>query len=80
MRNFVRIDKEVKNNQSDSFPYFYVPKGNSKLVVYNENINVYIPQNINGCWATKTPCTGGGDGGLNTKKKLGFNIFKRTNW
>ena len=79
MRNFVRIDKEVKNSQSDSFPYFYVPKGNSKLLVLNENINIYIPQNINGCWATKTPCVGGVDG-LKTKKKLGFNIFKRTNW
>ena len=79
LRNFVRIDKEVKNNQSDSFPYFYVPKGNSKLLVLNENINIYIPQNINACWATKTPCAGGADG-LKTKKKLGFNIFKRNNW
>ena len=56
-----------------------MPKGNSKLLVLNENINIYIPQNINACWATKTPCAGGADG-LKTKKKLGFNIFKRNNW
>ena len=74
MRNFVRIDKEVKNNQSDSFPYFYVPKGNSKLVVLNENINIYIPQNIDACWATKTPCVGGVNH-LDVKKIFGFNVF-----
>ena len=37
------------------------------------------PKTVNGCWATKTPCAGGADG-LRTKKKLGFNIFKRNNW
>jgi hypothetical protein len=74
VRNIKRIDKEVKKYNSSSFPFFYVPKGDSKLINLNEGIIVYIPKNIDACWATKTPCVGGTDA-LEVKKKLGFNIF-----
>jgi len=73
-RNIVRINKEVKKYNFDSFPFFYVPKGDSELINLNENINVYIPKNIDACWATKTPCVGGVDN-INVKKILGFNVF-----
>ena len=74
-RNIKRIDKEIKIYNSSSFPFFYVPKGDSELINLNEGIIVYIPnKNIDGCWATKTPCVGGVDY-LEVKKKLGFNIF-----
>ena len=74
VRNIKRIDKEIKIYNSSSFPFFYVPKGDSELINLNEGIIVYIPKNIDACWATKTPCVGGIEG-LDAKKKLGFNIF-----
>ena len=73
-RNIKRIDKEIKVYNSGSFPFFYVPKGDSELINLNEDIIVYIPKNIDACWATKTPCVAGIDG-FEVKKKLGFNIF-----
>jgi hypothetical protein len=73
-RNIKRIDKEIKIYNSDSFPFFYVPKGDAELINLNENINVYIPKNIDACWATKTPCVGGVDH-LEVKKIFGFNVF-----
>ena len=74
-RNIKRIDKEIKIYDSNSFPFFYVPKGDIELVNLNENINVYIPKNIDACWAIKTPCSGGYPSNINVKKIFGFNIF-----
>ena len=78
VRNIKRIDKEIKVYNSNSFPFFYVPKGDAELINLNEGIIVYIPKNIDACWATKTPCVGGIDY-LEVKKKLGFNIFLNKN-
>jgi len=77
-RNIKRIDKEIKVYNSGSFPFFYVPKGDSELISLDENIKVYFHKNIDACWATKTPCVGGVDA-LEVKKKLGFNIFLNKN-
>jgi len=77
-RNIIRINKEIKVYNSDSFPFFYVPKGDSELINLNENINVYIPKNIDACWATRTPCVGGTDH-LDTNKIFGFNVFLNKN-
>jgi len=73
-RNLIRINKEIKVYNFDSFPFFYVPKGDSELINLNENINVYIPKNIDACWAIKTPCSGGADN-IDVKKIFGFNVF-----
>jgi hypothetical protein len=79
-RNIKRIDKEIKVYNSDSFPFFYVPKGDSELISLDENIKVYFYKNIDACWATKTPCVGGsGDLNLKVKKILGFNVFLAKN-
>ena len=67
----------IKVYNSDSFPFFYVPKGDSESISLEENIKVYFHKNIGACWATKTPCVGG-SGDLNylkVKKILGFNVF-----
>ena len=74
-RNIIRINKEINIYNSDSFPLFYVPKGDAELINLNENINIYIPKNIDACWATKTPCIGGYPSNLNTKKIFGFSVF-----
>ena len=73
-RNIIRINKEIKVYNLNNFPFFYVPKGDSELVNLNKDINIYIPKNIDACWATKTPCVGG-VGNIEASKKLGFNIF-----
>ena len=79
-RNIKRIDKEIKVYNSSSFPFFYVPKGDSELISLDENIKVYFHKNIDACWATKTPCVGGsGDVNLKVKKILGFNVFLAKN-
>ena len=79
-RNIKRIDKEIKVYNSSSFPFFYVPKGDSELISLDENIKVYFHKNIDACWATKTPCVGGsGDLNLKVKKILGFNVFLSKN-
>ena len=57
---------------SNSFPFFYVPKGDVELINLSKDINVYIPKNIDACWATKTPCIGGYPRNLIAKKILGF--------
>ena len=41
-RNIVRINKEIKKYNFDSFPFFYVPKGDSELINLNENINKFL--------------------------------------
>ena len=74
VRNVIRINKEIKVYNFASFPFFYVPKGDSKLINLNENINLYIPKNIDACWATKTPCSGGVEN-IEVKIILGFNVF-----
>ena len=79
-RNIKRIDKEIKVYNSSNFPFFYVPKEDSELINLNKGIIVYIPKNIDACWATKTPCVGrSGDLNLKVKKILGFNVFLAKN-
>ena len=77
-RNIVRINKEIKIYNSNSFPLFYVSKGDYEIFNLNKDINVYIPKNIDACWATKTPCASRGTH-LEAKKKFGFNIFLNKN-
>ena len=77
-RNIIRINKEIKVYNLVSFPFFHVPKGDSELINLNENINVYIPKNIDACWATKTPCVGGVKN-VDVKKIFGFNVFLNKN-
>ena len=73
-RNIIRINKELKLYNSQSFPYFYVPKGDFILAKLSKGINIYIPKNIDACWATKTPCAAGADQ-IKTKIFFGFNVF-----
>jgi hypothetical protein len=78
-RNLVRINNETKMYNYGSFPFFHVPEGDSELVNLGKNINIYIPKNIDACWATKTPCTGGVNDKIIVKKLMGFNVFKLSN-
>ena len=66
VRNIIRIDKEINIYDSESFPFFYVPKIDFVPINLKEDINIYIPIS-RGCWAIKPPCAAGAYG-LNTKK------------
>jgi len=72
-RNILRINKEMKQYNSDSFPFFYVPKVDFKTINLNKDTNAYVPIN-DACWAIKTPCVGGSEN-IDTKKIFGFNVF-----
>ena len=78
VRNIIRVNKEMKIYDSSSFPFFYISKGNFDLINLNKNINIYIPKNIDSCWATKTPCVASADH-LTAKKIFGFNTFLNKN-
>ena len=73
VRNIIRIDKEINIYDSESFPFFYVPKIDFVPINLKEDINIYIPIS-RGCWAIKTPCAAGAYG-IHTKKILGYNVF-----
>jgi hypothetical protein len=72
-RNIVRVNKEIKQYNSDSFPFFYVPKVDYKTIYINKDTNIYIPIN-EACWAIKTPCAGGSED-LRLIKILGYKVF-----
>jgi hypothetical protein len=40
----------------NSFPLFNSPKQEFTKSDIGNNINVYVPTNLSGCWAIKTPC------------------------
>ena len=76
VRNLKRINYELSSYNGESFPFFYVPKGETELINLDQNINLYLPTNIDACWATKTPCVGGVNDKITVSKILGFNVFK----
>ena len=75
-RNLIRINKEIKIYNSQSFPLFYLPDNKFKSINLNNGIMVFFP--VEGsCWSKTyqfTPCTGGVTT-LKAKRELGFDIF-----
>ena len=75
-RNLIRINKEIKIYNSQSFPLFYLPDNKFKSINLNNGIMVFFP--VEGsCWSKTyqfTPCTGGVIT-LKAKRELGFDIF-----
>ena len=76
-RNIIRLNKEMKIYDYDSFPFFYVPKVDFKTINLSKDTNIYIPIN-EACWAIKTPCVGGYEH-IKLKKMFGYNIFLSKN-
>jgi len=72
-RNVKRINKEVKQYNYNSFPFFYVPKVDFKSINLGKDINIHVPIN-EACWSIKTPCIGGSEY-IDIKRIFGFNIF-----
>ena len=78
LKNFNRIIEEMKIVKSHDFPYFYSPKQKSETIMIGNNINVYSPKNLGGCWVVKTPCVHHPDNVIG--KKIGpYNAILRKN-
>jgi hypothetical protein len=78
-KNINRIYKEqvmFKNDKENMFPFFYAPKQKFNTINLDDNINVYIPTNGDGCYVTKTPCVNDSKH-INAKKIFGFDAFLR---
>ena len=56
IKNIKRINEEIRIVKGNNFPLFYSPIQKYKEVNIGENIFVYVPINLQGCWAIKTPC------------------------
>ena len=49
-------NEEIRIVKGNNFPFFYSPIQKYEEVNIGENIFVYVPINLQGCWAIKTPC------------------------
>ena len=76
-RNIIRVNKEMKLYNHDSFPFFYVPKVDFRSINLSKDTKIYVPIN-DACWAIKTPCAGGSEN-LKVKKMLGYEVFLSKN-
>lgn len=79
-KNFDRIYEEKNIVKNKNFPFYYSPVQNFKVDDIGYDIKIYIPINLSGCWAIKTPCIHHSDHVLGDKlgpykmikKKLNF--------
>jgi len=76
LRNIERINKEHHIVKEHNFPLFFNPQQNFEKFDLRHNTNLYVPTDLSGCWAIKTPCVFGVDGTIVTKK-WGYIIFRK---
>ena len=55
-KNFNRIKSELNMFSKNNFPLFNSPKQKFTENDIGNDINIYVPTNLSGCWAIKTPC------------------------
>ena len=56
LKNFKRINEELKIVKGHNFPFFYSPRQSFEPKDIGNQIKIYVPTNLQGCWAIKTPC------------------------
>ncbi len=57
LKNYNRVNEEMKIVKNHDFPYFYSPKQEFETVMIGNNIKMYKPKNPQAsCWVIKTPC------------------------
>ena len=78
LKNLSRIKEEFKIVKKNNFPLFYIPNQYFEEIELEENIKVYLPEEGDGCWVTKTPCVSGYKD-VFAKKKFGYTIFVSKN-
>ena len=55
-KNLDRIYEEKNIVKNENFPFFYSPNQNFKVNNIGSDIKIYVPTDLRGCWAIKTPC------------------------
>ena len=76
LRNIQRINEEHNIVKENNFPLFYSPKQNYKKFELEHETNLYVPTDLSGCWAIKTPCVSGTNN-IIVDKKWGYKIFRK---
>ena len=56
LKNINRIMDETSMFVKNNFPLFNSPTQMFSENDIGNNIKIYVPKNLSGCWAIKTPC------------------------
>ncbi len=76
LRNIERIYEEHLIVKENNFPLFFVPQQKYKKFEFEHETNLYVPTDLNGCWAVKTPCVYVAENTI-VDKKWGYIIFRK---
>jgi hypothetical protein len=76
LRNIERISEEHHIVKEHNFPLFFSPKQNFKKFDLEYGTNLYVPTDLTGCWAIKTPCVYGVENTI-VDKKWGYIILRK---
>ena len=76
LRNIERIIEEHHIVKENNFPLFFSPQQNFEKFELKHNTNLYVPTDLSGCWAIKTPCVFDANGVI-VNKKWGYIIFRK---
>jgi len=81
LRNIERINEEHRIVRENNFPLFFSPQQKFEKFNLENEINLYVPTDLSGCWAIKTPCVFDVRNTIGVSvevdKKWGFIIFKK---
>ena len=76
LRNIERISEEHHIVREHNFPLFFNFKKNFKKFELEHETNLYVPTDLTGCWAIKTPCVYGVENTI-VDKKWGYIILRK---
>ena len=76
VRNIERIHEEHQIVKENNFPLFFSPKQNFKKFELEHGTNLYVPTDLSGCWAIKTPCVYSAKNTI-VDKKWGYIILRK---
>ncbi len=79
LRNIERIIEEHHIVKENNFPLFFSPQQNFEKFELRHNTNLYVPTDLSGCWAIKTPCVFDANGVI-VNKKWGYIIFRKVGY
>ena len=74
VRNIERINEEHHIVKENNFPLFFSPHQNFEKFELKHNTNLYVPTDLSGCWAIKTPCV------FDVKNTIGVSVEVDKKW
>ena len=80
-QNIERINEEHRIVKENNFPLFFSPQQKFEKFNLENETNLYVPKDLSGCWAIKTPCVFDVKNTIGVSvevdKKWGFIIFRK---